>query len=44
MKKYEDFAQMDRKELARVYGFLQRKGFSYGVIRSAVAELADRGV
>ena len=44
MKKYEDFAQMDRKELARVYGFLQRKGFSYGVIKSAVAELADRGI
>ena len=44
MKKYEDFAGMDRKELAKVYGFLQRKGFSYGTIKEAVRELADEGI
>ncbi len=44
MKKYEDFAHMDNKELSRVYGFLQRKGFSYGVIKEAVSDLADKGI
>ena len=43
-RKYEDFANMDRKELSRVYGFLQRKGFSYGVIKAAVASLAEKGI
>ena len=43
-RKYEDFANMDHKELARVYGFLQRKGFSYGVIKAAVASLAEKGI
>ena len=44
MKKYEDFAAMDKKELAKVYAFLQRKGFSYGVIKAAVAGLAEKGI
>lgn len=44
MKKYEDFAKMDNKELAKVYGFLQRKGFSYSVIKEAVSDLADKGI
>lgn len=44
MKKYEDFAHMDNKELSRVYGFLQRRGFSYGVIKEAVSDLADKGI
>ena len=44
MKKYEAFALMDNKELSRVYGFLQRKGFPYGVIKEAVRDLADNGV
>ena len=43
-RKYEDFANMDHKELARVYGCLQRKGFSYGVIKAAVASLAEKGI
>ena len=44
MKKYEGFADMDRKEMARVYGFLQRKGFSYSTIKAAVAELAEKEI
>ena len=44
MKKYEDFASMDQKELARVYGFLQRKGYSYSVIKAAVRSLAEKGI
>lgn len=44
MKKYEEFAIMDNKELSKVYGFLQRKGFSYGVIKEAIRNLADNGV
>lgn len=44
MKKYEDFANMDNKELSKVYGFLQRKGFSYSIIKEAVGELADNGI
>ncbi len=44
VKKYEDFAAMDKKELAKVYAFLQRKGFSYGVIKAAVAGLAEKGI
>ena len=44
LKMNEDFAGMDRKELAKVYGFLQRKGFSYGTIKEAVRELADEGI
>lgn len=44
MKKYEDFANMDNKELSKVYAFLQRKGFSYGVIKEAVRDLADKGI
>ena len=44
MKKYEDFASMDHKELAKVYGFLQRKGYSYSVIKAAVRSLAEKGI
>ena len=44
VKKYEDFAAMDKKELAKVYAFLQRKGFSYGVIKAAVTGLAEKGI
>ena len=44
MKKYEGFADMDRKELTKVYGFLQRKGFSYSTIKAAVAELAEKEI
>ncbi|MEA4972015.1 MAG: regulatory protein RecX [Candidatus Metalachnospira sp.] len=44
MKKYEGFANMDNKELSKTYGFLQRKGFSYGIIKEAVRELADNGI
>ncbi|GFI61439.1 regulatory protein RecX [Clostridiales bacterium] len=44
MKKYEDFAEMDRKELNRVYGYLQRRGYSFGVIKAAVASLAEKGI
>lgn len=44
MKKYEGFAEMDNRELARVYGFLQRKGYGYGVIKAAVASLAEKGI
>ena len=43
-KKYEGFADMDNKELSRVYGYLQRRGFSYGVIKEAVADLAEKGI
>ena len=35
---------MDNKELSRVYGYLQRRGFSYGVIKEAVADLAEKGI
>ena len=44
VKKYEDFAAMDKKELAKVYAFLQRKGFSYVVIKAAVTGLAEKGI
>ncbi|MCD8036830.1 MAG: RecX family transcriptional regulator [Clostridiales bacterium] len=44
MKRYEDFANMDQKELARVYGYLGRKGYSYGVIKAAVSSLAEKGI
>lgn len=44
MKRYEDFAGMDQKELSRVYGYLGRKGYSYGVIKAAVASLAEKGI
>lgn len=43
-KKYEGFAEMDQKELTRVYGYLQRRGFSFGIIKEAVAELAEKGI
>ena len=43
-KKYEGFADMVNKELSRVYGCLQRRGFSYGVIKEAVADLAEKGI
>lgn len=43
-RKYEGFADMDQKELSRVYGYLQRRGFSFGVIKEAVAELAEKGI
>lgn len=44
MKKYEDFANMDYKELNKVYGFLQRKGYSFGIIKEAVSNLAKKGI
>ncbi len=44
MKRYEDFGEMDQKELARVYGYLQRRGYSFGVIKAAVASLAEKGI
>lgn len=43
-KKYEGFAEMDQKELTRVYGYLQRRGFSFSIIKEAVAELAEKGI
>lgn len=43
-KKYEGFADMDDKERAKVFGYLQRRGFSFGVIKEAVSELAEKGI
>ncbi len=43
-RKYEGFSDMDSKELNRVYGYLQRRGFSFGVIKEAVAVLAEKGI
>ncbi len=43
-KKYEGFADMDAKEKSKIYGYLQRRGFSFGVIKEAVAELAEKGI
>ena len=43
-KKYEGFAEMDQKELTRVYGYLQRRGFSFGITKEAVAALAEKRI